>query len=336
MSYKLERTGSILPKSFLLICVFIFLPKAIGTANAATFYSQHDIPKFTKSESLKLADFGIKFRSYKYKTSIRKHNRSVAKLIKNYGNNWRDTLQLEMADSRPEVKSFLKYLIGNGGVDVRNKSVTLTYKQSGYITCVTSVKKLSGEGASMIHRRICTQTYTIKGRRLKRKSYVMRGSGCCFTEDVKILMHDNSQKAIADLKIGDSLKTYNTSIGRLENAAIKQCVNLCHENLYQLNFSDFKITTTADHPFLLKNGWGAILPELANRYLKGELCKQIDLDARFMMIVNGELTDQKLESIKFLPQSQMTFTINELSRGDTFIANGLVVGVESLISLKES
>jgi hypothetical protein len=316
-----------------LLLVFIFLSIFIGSANAGTFYCIHDIPEFSKSESQKLADFGIKFRPYKFNSSIRKHTRSAARLVKDYGDNWRDTLQIRMTDSGEKVKLFLKYLTGNGGVDIRGKSVKLTYKRTGYITCVSTVKKLRGEGGSMIHRRITSQTYTIKGRKWNRESYVMQGSGCCFTKETKILMHDLSQKSIAELVIGDSIKTYNRTTNQLEYAAIKQYVNIRHENLYQLNFRDFKITTTADHPFLLESGWGAILPELAKKYINNESCSQIDLQAKFSMIVNGKLMHQKLESIEQFPQAQMTFTITELSQGDTFIANGLIVAVESLIVL---
>lgn len=319
---------------FMILSIALFFHLTLG---AQVFYSQHEVPSFNKSERVKLNDFGILFRPFNKNSSIKKHNHSVTKLIDTYGDSWKDSLEIKMTDSGKEVKSFLKYmLLSSGGIDVRGKRISVFYKRRGFITCITTTKTLNGEGASMVHRRITTQTFDKTGKKIEKESRTIRGSGCCFAANTKVLMQDDSQKSIAELKVGDRIKTYNVLTKQLENAEVKQLLNLRHENLYELDFGDFKITTTADHPFLLKKGWGAISPELAKKYLSGDTCFKIELNARFSMVVNGVLTDQKLKSIKLLPQSQMTYTITELSNGDSFIANGLIVRVESLIRLQES
>ena len=87
------------------------------------------------------------------------------------------------------------------------------------------------------------------------------------------------------------------------------------------------ITATQDHPFKIQGKcWASLNPENSKQYKGFENIGKITV-GDFFLGVDGP---DKLKAIDYLAGEQETFTISRLSSGDNFIANGFVVGVETL------
>lgn len=300
---------------------------------AKHFYTILDIPEFSQSQNERLVEFDIEFFLFKENISIKKHNKTVSDLVDSHGDNWKTKLIKRLGNLDEKTDRFFKYLFSSGGINsTKNRSVSVTYNRLGMITCLTTTQKLPGEQAAMVHRRITTVTYDESGKVLEKDQREIRGSGCCFTANTNVMLKDGSEKPINKIKPGDWIKSWNLFTDRFEDALVKETAAVKHENLFQLNFDGFSITTTADHPFWLKKGWGAMVPALADRYIKGQTCNQIDLNSSFSAIHNNVRVFLKLKSIERVPAEHMTYTITTLDRGATFIANGLIVGIENTVS----
>ncbi len=91
------------------------------------------------------------------------------------------------------------------------------------------------------------------------------------------------------------------------------------------------IVVTQDHPFLINDrGWASLKPEQSSQYKGFHSIKKIQIGDNF---ITNEGYD-KLISIEYINGTLPTYTISKLSSGQNFIANGFIVGVET-IEIKE-
>lgn len=150
----------------------------------------------------------------------------------------------------------------------------------------------------------------------------------CFSAGTKVLMGDKSSKNIEDLVVGDVVSYMDFDSNSLKSAKIEKLEKIVHNELVVYQFeSGLKITATPDHPFKIKNkGWASLLPEKSTQYEGFENCSRISIDDEFLTPKGYE----KLVSISYSDRVQQTYTISKLSSGMNFIANGLIVAVESL------
>jgi hypothetical protein len=150
----------------------------------------------------------------------------------------------------------------------------------------------------------------------------------CFAKGTKILMADQSNKNIENLKIGDLVAYMDFSTKEIKSAKIEKLENVIHHGLVTYKFeSGNDITATQDHPFKIHDkGWCSLKPEKSKQYKGFENISKIDI-GDFFLTVNGL---DKLLAIDFLEGDQETYTISRISSGDNFIANGLIVGVEEI------
>ena len=149
----------------------------------------------------------------------------------------------------------------------------------------------------------------------------------CFAAGTKVLLADNSQKNIEDIKQGDKIMTYNIITGKKGTAMVEKTAAVTHKNLVTYVFEGGKkITATDDHPFLTEQGWASSNPAKTANYKGFEKVVQIKVGDIFAA-ANGYT---KLVSKSVSPESKMTYTIVKLSDGNTFYANDIIVGVEEV------
>lgn len=150
----------------------------------------------------------------------------------------------------------------------------------------------------------------------------------CFAAGTQILMADGSEKNIEDLKVDDEVVYWNHKTGETNKAIIRNLASARHEKLVKYLFESGKsITATQDHPFRIKDkGWASMQPEKSKQYKGFKHIEKIAIGDVFQTTKGFD----KLIAIAFPKGEQMTYTITQLSEGDNFIANGLIVGVEEI------
>lgn len=159
----------------------------------------------------------------------------------------------------------------------------------------------------------------------------------CFAKGTMISMGDNSNKAIEDISIGDTILTYDEESNLLIVTKVKQIASQKHHNLVQLIINDsIRINLTKDHPIMtLNKGWTSLDPKSTVFYKNIESVQQLEIDDSIRILMAGEIIFGKLTSIIPIHACVDTYTITEIERGNVFFANGIMVGVESNI-LKNS
>ncbi|MDO4789946.1 MAG: hypothetical protein Q3998_03160 [Porphyromonas sp.] len=150
----------------------------------------------------------------------------------------------------------------------------------------------------------------------------------CLGEGTPVLMSDGSEKNIEELKEGDSVAYRDAITGQIKSAQVEKLEKAVHQGLVKYRFeSGREIIATQDHPFMLKEkGWASLRPQKSAQYSGFENIGKVRLGDLFST-ANG--TD-RLIAVEKIEGSRETYTISKMSAGDHFIANGLLVGVESL------
>jgi hypothetical protein len=151
----------------------------------------------------------------------------------------------------------------------------------------------------------------------------------CFIKGSSVRMADGSIKNIEDLKIGDSIAQVDLKTKEISCAKVEKTAKAIHHSLVTYKFeSGREITSTQDHPFIIVDkGWASLKPIQSRQYKGFDKILKISIGDYFIT----EYGRDKLVDIILLDGYEETYTISKLSVGDTFIVNGLVVGVEELI-----
>jgi hypothetical protein len=154
----------------------------------------------------------------------------------------------------------------------------------------------------------------------------------CFAKGTQIQMADKSTRNIEDLNVGDQISYFDFVSQELKVTTIEKLESVVHHGLVTYQFeSGLTITSTQDHPYhILKKGWASLKPNHSAQYEGFERIQKIESGDLFIT-ANGP---ERLTTITHLPGHQQTFTISKVSVGNNFIANGLVVGVETIQSVK--
>jgi hypothetical protein len=151
----------------------------------------------------------------------------------------------------------------------------------------------------------------------------------CFAAGTSILLTDKTEKNIELIKTGDSILTFNKQTNQLSKTAVTQLLVTRHSNLIKLTFDDREIIVTDDHPFFTDNKqWSSVNPDKSNySYLQEKFVTQLSInDNVFVPTINKFI---QLKNIEQLAGEQLTYTI-EITTGDSFIANGLLVKTETV------
>jgi hypothetical protein len=152
-------------------------------------------------------------------------------------------------------------------------------------------------------------------------------SRLCFPKSSKVTMSDNIYKNIEDLKIGDKILSYNEKTKTFFEDEIVSLENTMHNNYVEYDFGDKKIIATEDHPFLSDKGYVSLNPKDSKKYRGYEYIEKIKIGD--ILIFNDK--NRKLKNIKSLNKKEIGYTITRLKKGNNFLVNGAVVGVETLL-----
>jgi hypothetical protein len=146
---------------------------------------------------------------------------------------------------------------------------------------------------------------------------------CCFPAGTLITMADGTMKQIEDVKIGESVLSYNTDKNKFTNGEVLDLVSPV-KTIYSINNGIIK--PTSDHPFYVKKsdgriGWAAINPEISEM---GYGVKPMKLEVGDMIFnENGQWI--KIYSIEHQSGLLQTFNLKDVSGESNFFANGLLV-----------
>jgi len=156
----------------------------------------------------------------------------------------------------------------------------------------------------------------------------------CFAKGTQIQMADKSTRNIEDLKVGDQITYLDFATQEFKATTIEKLESVVHHSLVSYHFeSGLTITSTQDHPYKIFNkGWASLKPDQSAQYKGFESIQKIEPGDLFQTTLGTD----RLTAITHVPGHQPTFTISNLSVGNNFIANGLVVGVETLQTLKSN
>lgn len=154
------------------------------------------------------------------------------------------------------------------------------------------------------------------------------GCAACFTENAQVATSISTSSPINQLKSGDEVLSYDVNTKKLEMTEIVRILEVYHEELAVLSFGDQRIEVTKDHPFYVENkGWCSLQPEITENRYKDYPQVQLLVQGDQLQAANG--TTMTLNSIEFTKEGKMTYTIESLKNGKSFIVNGIVVGSES-------
>jgi hypothetical protein len=139
----------------------------------------------------------------------------------------------------------------------------------------------------------------------------------CFVSDTKVLLSNDSEISIQDVKIGDILKgetTDNIVLGFHRPI-------LGEKKLY--SFNGGKYFVTAEHPFMTTNGWKALDPKLALKEHKLNIeIGQLEI-GDVLVTENGNV---ELKTLDFKSDRTDTQLYNFILDGDhTYYADGYLV-----------
>jgi len=155
----------------------------------------------------------------------------------------------------------------------------------------------------------------------------------CFAEGTEITMADGSFKSIEDIQVGDRVLSYNPEAGKTESDEVLELYSTTNNNMMKMKFSDGTVIhSTFDHPYYVKDkGWCSLKPDVTKEIIvnisdvgqleKGDIC---------LTLVDGELKEIKLVQFKEITVMQKTYTIKRLRKNNSFFAEGILVGVETV------
>lgn len=149
----------------------------------------------------------------------------------------------------------------------------------------------------------------------------------CFAAGTQITMADNSTKNIEQIAKDDWILTFDNATNKLTKIQVSELIQTRHSNLLKLKFSDREIITTDDHPFwTVDKNWASLNPNKSNNnYDQDTDVKQLVIGDKVFVASENKFID--LIDIEKIVDEQITFTL-ELTTGNNFIANGLLVKTE--------
>lgn len=146
---------------------------------------------------------------------------------------------------------------------------------------------------------------------------------CCFVAGTEISMFDKSIKLIEDIKVGDSLITYNEELKIQEIGEVKRIISPYRSDIIEYKLSNkVIIKSTSCHPyFVINKGWSSFNPELTKRVYDFDV-EKIELNDILIDIGNNEVSI--IEIIELITKEVKTYNL-ELSGNHTYYANGILV-----------
>ena len=138
--------------------------------------------------------------------------------------------------------------------------------------------------------------------------------------------------SIEELQVGDQVLSYNLVTGQTEADEIVQLYTTVNANLAVMTFGDSRLQATVDHPFYVKGkGWCSLRPDLTRETISNfSEVGQLEVGDICYLLEGGQLNEVTLTSAEATGTLQRTYTIQRLTRNQTFFAEGILVGAEEV------
>jgi len=159
-------------------------------------------------------------------------------------------------------------------------------------------------------------------------------SGSCFDAGTKVLMADQTEKNIEDIKENDYIWSYNVETKQFGPKRVKKAYKIkCRLDLVQLIFKDGTVlNTTMTHPFYTANGWVSLRPnydynaEYEN--LQDQFVEMMQIGQKFYKINRSK---NKLEKVPVTriryrhgaEEDHYVYNLN-IEEYNTFFTNGIL------------
>jgi hypothetical protein len=144
----------------------------------------------------------------------------------------------------------------------------------------------------------------------------------CFPAGTLITLSDGTQIGIENIKIGDSVLSYNGEIQ--EPKEVYELTQPIHNDFVKYTLSNgTTIISTFDHPYYVNNGLSSFKPEwTTTRYKLPEVINQIKINDSVFHVDGNELT---ITNIEVQPEVDTQTYIFSVKDNPNFYANGILV-----------
>lgn len=196
---------------------------------------------------------------------------------------------------------------------------------------IVEMKERKNEGRKILRDMKRQEKYKKKLIRQMRNGKVPIHGGCCFVAGSKVIMSDKSQKNIEELKIGDSVLSYNFQFEKIMKSSILNIERITHDNIIEITLEKgVKIKNTADHPYyVIGKGICSFDPESTQKNY-GIETGLLEISDNCYLYNSGKLEPIKVLEIKSILGHYVTYNISDLKNNNYFV-NGVLVNNESQI-----
>lgn len=154
----------------------------------------------------------------------------------------------------------------------------------------------------------------------------------CFAEGTKILMGDGASSNIEDVKLGDEILNYNSTLNKVEKDVVTKIDKAVQKSLVKVKFDNsIENTNTEDHPYLVKDkGWCSFNPEKTMEKF-GFSCSKLEVGDECYSYdkSNNNLILVELIDIMRVDKQITTYNLTGLKKNSNYFANGIVVSNET-------
>lgn len=147
------------------------------------------------------------------------------------------------------------------------------------------------------------------------------GSSSCFVAGTQILMADNSQKNIEDVKVGDNVMGYDEKTKQLVKQTVLEVESPVRDHFVKVTLADGTVLgMTNEHPLYTTNGWKSISPE--NTAKENASLKVGTLKTGDKVLKNtGEYVE--VVAMEHNAGNVQTYNLKKVSGTNDFFANGV-------------
>lgn len=158
----------------------------------------------------------------------------------------------------------------------------------------------------------------------------MHSKSCCFTSNTNILNLNHPLK-IDELQNGNEISSFDIATGEIKATKVIQSVKQIHHTILKVSTEDHTVELTPTHPLFIKDYDLISLFDLKRKYKFNnyqEMLNKVEI-----LVWNNE--EQKSEYQKLIKIDEIngefeTYSILELEKGKTYIANGFITSVYGL------
>jgi len=149
------------------------------------------------------------------------------------------------------------------------------------------------------------------------------GGGSCFPAGTKILMADGSYENIEDVKVGDLVRSYDESSGKIVNSLVLELESPIRDHMCQIVFNnDVKLNLTNEHPVYTKQGWKSINPSETAKENSALLTQKLEVGDEVLFADNRY---EEIIKVECWSETSKTYNLKSIQNSNTFFAENVLV-----------